>query len=118
MKSSTGFIFGGYTSVLEEHKRDKTAFIYSLTNPANSPLKLKIKSGKVANAVCHRSTNGPWFSGGLNVSDLSNINTYSGTFSNFYEPQNGQTGIAAGLFFHGGKTPYFQTVEVKVFQIV
>ena len=77
-------------------------------------------SGKGQYAVWHNSRCGPWFGGGsdLYITDLSNSNTYSHTYSASYEPPNRQTGEATGLFFHGGTTSNFQTVEVEVFQIV
>jgi hypothetical protein len=45
IKNTNGFIFGGYTSIPWSssggYKTDSTAFLFSLTNPSNIPLKLK-----------------------------------------------------------------------------
>jgi len=55
IKNTNGFIFGGFTSIpwssSGNYKTDNSAFLFSLTNPSNSPLKLKVKSS--LNAVCH-----------------------------------------------------------------
>jgi len=45
IKSTTGYIFGGYTCVpwsspgSGEYKRDSTAFLFTLTNSSYTPLK-------------------------------------------------------------------------------
>ena len=50
LKSTTGFIFGGYASLAWSsgygYKTDPTAFLFTLTNPANMPLKLNLKAGQ------------------------------------------------------------------------
>ena len=136
IKNSKGFIFGGYTSVawssVYGYKSDNMAFLFSLVNPANIPLKLKIKSGDEQRAVYHDSDCGPAF-GGLNlrnciwgrdliVNDASNSNTNSYiniTSSSSYEaPPYGKVGDLGGKFMHGCPTRNFQTVEVEIFQVL
>jgi len=77
IKNTNGFIFGGFASVPWSslngfYKKDNSAFLFSLTNPSNTPLKLKVYIPE--NAVCHHLSYGPTFGGGhdLYVSSLSN----------------------------------------------
>jgi len=51
------------TSAENAYKYDSTAFIFSLTNPANNPLKLKVTDP--SGAVRHHSTFGINFGGGI-----------------------------------------------------
>ncbi len=122
IKNTNGFIFGGYTSIPWSssggYKTDSTAFLFSLTNPSNTPLKLKVKPGQ--NAVSHYSLFGPTFGGGhdLYVSSLSNTNRNS--FMNFssYEFPNVLSGNEGGEFIVGGSDNGFQIVEIEVFQVL
>jgi len=82
IKNTNGFIFGGFTSIPwssseGRYKADRTAFLFSLTNPSNTPLKLKVKSSQYA--VWHHSNYGPTFGGGhdLHVTNLSKSNRQS-----------------------------------------
>jgi len=78
IKNTRGFIFGGFASIPwsslidGRYKTDSTAFLFSLINPSNTPLKLKVCIPE--NAVYHNSSYGPTFGGGydLHVSSLSN----------------------------------------------
>ena len=122
VRSTTGYIFGGYTQApWTSHfirKRDPTAFLFSLTNPKNMPLKLNI--GEVCTgAVFHASNCGPIFGDGydLYISDLSNANNCSSVRSESYDLPNGLSGEEGGKFIHGGSTHNFQTVEVEVYQV-
>ncbi len=58
-------------------KADNTAFLFSLTKPSNTPLKLKVKTSHYP--VCHFSNYGLTFGAchDLFVSSLSNINSES-----------------------------------------
>ena len=76
IKNTNGFIFGGFTSIpwssSRAYKADSTAFLFSLTNPGNTPLKLKVNFPE--NAVCHFSNYRPTFGVyDLHVSSLSNM---------------------------------------------
>ena len=71
VKSKTGFIFGAYTSIPWSSPSssawgpsDPTALLFTLTNPANMPLKLKIKAGQEQYAVLHGIGYGPAFGDG------------------------------------------------------
>jgi len=113
IKNTSGFIFGGSTAIpwssSDDYKEDSTAFLFSLTNPSNIPLKLKVISPE--NAVYHSSTYGPTFGSGhdLQVSNLSNTNRQSFMKLTSYEFPNGES---------EGSEIKFQTVEIEVFQVL
>ena len=121
IKNTNGFIFGGYTSIpwssSRGYKADSTAFIFSLTNFSNTPLKLKVKSPQ--SAVFHHSSFGPSFGGGrdLFVYSLSNTNRLSSINLHSNEFPNGKCGNEGGKFIVGGSDHIFQTVEIEVFQV-
>jgi len=124
IKNTNGFIFGGFTSIPwsspndGDYQKDSTAFLFSLTNPSNTPLKMKVTSPK--NAVYHGSINGPTFGGGhdLYVSSLSNTNRDSYMNLHSYEFPNGISGEEAGELIVGGSDHKFQADEIEVFQVL
>lgn len=89
VKATTGYIFGGYASLPWKssggHKKDKTAFIYSLTNEKNLPSIIKVKTGG-KDAVCHYLTSGLALGDGdLHIVDFSNVNYESCVDPMFYD---------------------------------
>jgi len=105
IKNTNGFIFGGFTSIpwssSAGYKADSTAFLFSLTNPSNTPLKLEVKS--LERAINHRSNFGPSFGGGhdLHVSSLSNKNIDNYICLDSYEFPNGLSGYKGGKLITG-----------------
>ncbi len=124
IKNTNGFIFGGFTSVPwypsndGRFKTDSTAFLFSLTNPSNTPLKLKVSDPKKAAFIF--AGFGPTFGNGrdLCVSSLSNINRHSYMKFRSYEFPNGMGDIEGGKFVLGGSDHFFQTVEIEVFWVL
>jgi len=122
IKNTNGFIFGGFTSIpwrlTGGYKEDRTAFLFSLTNPSNTPLKLKVKSPQTA--VCHSPSYGPTYGGGhdLIVFNLSNTNRDSYMKFGFYELSNGKSGTEGGKFIVGGSENNFQIIEIEVFHFL
>ena len=118
IKNTNGFIFGGFTSIpwssMQGYKTDSIAFLFSLTNSSNTPLKLKVNFPE--NAVYHFLNYGPTFGAGrdLHVSSLSNT-SYMNLKS--YEFPNGISGNEGGQFIVGGYDNKFQTAEIEVFQV-
>ncbi len=117
IKNTNGFIFGGFTSVPWSstdvvYQADSTAFLFSLTNPSNTPLMLKVKSPQ-------NSSSGPTFGGSrdLCVSSISNTNRESYMHLSSYEFPSGKGGNEGGQFIVGGYDHFFQTAEVEIFQI-
>ncbi len=129
IKNTDGFIFGGFTSVpwstpTEEElvhyslsKADRTAFVFSLTNPSDMPLKLKITEPP-QNAVFHRPDWGPCF-GDLMVRDLSDTHRNNSMEPEGFESPNGHALYSeGGKIFMGGEDGSFQTLEIEVFRVL
>ena len=82
IKTSNGNIFGGFTtenwSGYYSYKTDPNAFIFSLINKYNYPVKLNNTNGG-SNAIYSYPSYGPTFGGGydFNIKDQSNLNTNS-----------------------------------------
>jgi hypothetical protein len=123
INSTTGYIFGGYASLAwsstTSYKNDPTAFMFTLTNPSDTPLKIQQKSSTSLYSVYSSSTLGPCFGqgGDLRVLDMSNTgNNYCSLLS--YKLPNGLTGFAGGKWIYGGTTDYFKATEVEVFLVI
>eukprot|EP01011_Urceolus_sp_BLP5_P005672 TRINITY_DN5602_c0_g1_i1.p1 TRINITY_DN5602_c0_g1~~TRINITY_DN5602_c0_g1_i1.p1 ORF type:complete len:169 (+),score=20.09 TRINITY_DN5602_c0_g1_i1:191-697(+) len=70
VRSTTGWVFGGYTSVGfrtgNGHYADAAAFLFTLRNPTNTPpTKFDLKDPSDPKAVGSYSARGPIFGGGL-----------------------------------------------------
>jgi len=123
IKNTNGFIFGGFTSIpwssSGDYKADSTAFLFSLTNPSNIPLKLRTELPE--KAVYHISRYGPLFGNNGNdlcVYSLSNTNRQNFMHLTSYEFPNGMSGNEGGEFILGGSDYKFQTAEIEVFQVL
>jgi hypothetical protein len=123
IKNTNGFIFGGFTSIPWSssrcvYKADHSAFLFTLTNPSNTPFKLRVSSPQ--KAVYHWSKNGPSFGAGydLFVSSLSNTNRDSYMNLSSYEFPNEISGFEGGKFIGGGSDGTFKSDEIEVFQVL
>ncbi len=121
IKNTNGFIFGGFTSIpwsssggyiadsssddddhqadiMRSWKTDNSAFLFSLSNPSNTPLKLKVKPAQ--SGVYHHSSFGPIFGTGhdLLVNNLSNTNRQNYMNLSSYEFPNAKSGSEGGQF--------------------
>jgi hypothetical protein len=81
----SSYIFGGFTSVSwdrsKKHKSDQNAFIFSLTNKDNTPLKMKIDSNEQKYAIrCHPKF-GPTFGSGYDIRIADNANISRSNYS-------------------------------------
>ncbi len=125
IKNRYGFIFGGYTAVpwsspstMTSHS-DSTAFLFSLKNPSNNPLKLKVIEPD--HAVHHHSTYGPLFGRYEKAYDLSFYSSIrSDNCMDFksYESPDGKEKVEGGKYVVGGATNKYIADEIEVFQIV
>jgi hypothetical protein len=114
-------IFGGYTEATWEGndicKEDPNAFIFSLVNDDNKPIKMKIPNQNIQNAIyCHPFI-GPTFSGfggDFNISSDSNTNEFS---RSTYQHPNYQLGSNEAQNFLAGSCN-FSTSEIEVYQVV
>jgi len=86
VKSSDGYIFGGYTDVAwggegGVYKSFVESFMFSLKEHAGiGPVKMPIKSNKTEDAVGHDSCLGPDFGDGTDLNVASNVNSNTSSF--------------------------------------
>ena len=123
IKSSNGYIFGGYAQLpwdasgTGNYGNDSNAFIFTLTNPRNTTFVVRVATP--AYALEYYSTEGPTFGGpgssDIYISDQSNSNQNSHT--NF--------GCAYTFIYACGTTNAqqyltgnynFQTIEIETYQ--
>jgi len=119
VKATTGYIAGGYASVSWASREgsvfDSNAFLFTLTNPSNMPLKLAVTNSN--GALRDEMTYGPTFGYGadLHISDNSVHNMNNHIYSTSYSYPNGNSGYAGGMFMLGANP--FQVAEVEVFVV-
>ena len=135
VKSSSGNIFGGYTTISWEsndydgdygYKYDNSAFIFSLVNKENRPLIFEhtnesenIEEADARGSVFSSSKHGPTFGGGhdLYICDRSNIERYSNSnLGNTYtHPEYQKDTERTNSILAGSE--FFQVDDIEVFQI-
>jgi hypothetical protein len=118
--TKSGNIFGGYTEATwdgqEIAKRDENAFIFSLVNKENSPLKVNV--AKVENAIACYPEYGPIFGfdsdaeDDLSIYDDSGISDFGGSYiiENYPKYSTNARSFLAGSF-------QFNVKEIEVFQV-
>jgi hypothetical protein len=119
IKSTNGNIFGGYTEQSWAHnddnwRTDLNAFIFSLINQTNRPLKIKCNEPK--RAIISHKVFGPRFGNGdLIISNKSN--THSKSFSNlghsYPHPDYAYGSNETKLFLAGSE--HFRVSEIEVY---
>jgi hypothetical protein len=120
----TKFIFGGFTAVAWESptdskwEYDRNAFIFSLTNKDNQPVKMKIHSNSHEYAILCYSKFGPIFGGGPDIFIADNAKTTTGSYSHlgfaYPHPQYAFETNEAMTFLAGSFE--FQLDEIEVYQ--
>jgi hypothetical protein len=113
-------IFGGYTKVIWDSsstwKSDPNAFIFTLTNKDNQPLKMKIDPNRHKNAILCHSSWGPTFGDDINIAN--NANTTMSCSSNlgfaYKHPQYAFETDEAAFFLAGSE--WFQLEEIEIYQ--
>jgi hypothetical protein len=119
VKSSNGYIFGGYTDVvwgIDGHsKTSSVSYLYSLKDHAGiGPVKMPIKSNKTAFAVVHSPGHGPVFGSGNDLYINTNVNESTSSQSiigNTYElPANCDSHFLTG-------SSSFKVSEYEVFLV-
>jgi hypothetical protein len=117
IKSTNGNIFGGYTEQSWAHgslKFDRIAFIFSLINQLNRPLKIKCEKSGIA--IMSLNDNGPIFGvRDILISNESNTNkhSYSNLGRSFIHPDYAHGSNEAKSFLAGSE--YFQVSEIEVY---
>jgi hypothetical protein len=116
----SSYIFGGFTTVEWDSssiwKSDPNAFLFSLTNKDNKPLKMKIDSNKHQHAIFCHSECGPSYVGGIIIKNNANttIDSYSNLGFNYKHPQYAYETVEAESFLAGSYK--FQLAEIEVYQ--
>jgi hypothetical protein len=116
------FIFGGYTTMSWDStsgfKSDRNAFIFSLTNKDNKPLKMKIDPNRHEYGIVCDSECGPTFGGGHDICINNNANTRMDSWSNlgrsYIHPQYAYRSNEAETFLAGSFN--FQLDEIEIYQ--
>ncbi len=116
----SAYIFGGFTTVSwdssSKFKTDPNAFIFSLTNKDNIPLKIKIEPNRPYCAIYCNIEYGPTF--GVDFYIANNTNTTMGSYSDlshtYTHPQYAHGTNEAQTFLSGAYN--FQLDEIEVYQ--
>ena len=116
-------IFGGYTTAAWDssntNKKDEHAFIFSLVNKENKPVKINIDQTKVKYAIECNASYGPIF-GADDFLVASNSNQSKASYSNlgnsYKHPFYGLSSSKARCFLSGTYT--YSTTEIEVYQKV
>jgi len=114
------FIFGGFTTVEWESSNcfisDRNAFIFSLTNIDNKPLKMKVNPRRHEYAIRCHSSFGPTFAGDIHVANKANITmgSYSNLGRSYRHPQYAYETDEAQTFLAGSNR--FQLDEIEVYE--
>ena len=113
-------IFGGYTEATwegEEYKEDPNAFIFSLVNDDNEPIKMKLYKNTKNSIWCHPLF-GPTFGAGHDfyISTDSNTNTtsYSNLGNSYHHPSYHYNTNEIRCFL--AESYNFSTSEIEVYQ--
>jgi hypothetical protein len=116
----SSFIFGGFTTVSWDNTRnfksERNAFIFSLTNKDNQPLKMKIDPNEIKYAIYCDSDNGPSFGIDVHIGNKANTNmgSYSRLGYSYLHPQYTYGTNDANTFLAGSYE--FQLDEIEVYQ--
>jgi hypothetical protein len=119
---ASNFIFGGFTTAewdgSETLISDPNAFIFSLINKENKPLKMKVDPNEHDEAIYRNSVCGPSFGGGGDICIANNANTTMNSFSNlgwtYKHPQYAFGTNEARTYLAGSDE--FQLDEIEVYQ--
>lgn len=126
IKTTNGNIFGGYTEAFwdqtNSYNADPNAFLFSLVNKNEAPIKMKILEGKNQRAIACLSKQGPVF-GHFNgtgydicISDgcNANLDSYCNLGHAYCHPSFSVESLEAKEFLAG--THKFQVEEIEIFQ--
>lgn len=123
IKAKSGNIFGGYTEATwnqsNQFKKDKNAFLFSLINEDNNPVKVKIAEGQEDRAIfCGPSFLA--FGDGYDIvlsTNPASKNSSSKYFGTTYVLANYLCGTKKAQTFLAGSDS-FRTEEIEVFRLI
>jgi hypothetical protein len=114
------FIFGGITSAMwgsfSGDNSDPNAFIFSLTNKDNKPIKIKIDPNRHKHAILCHSGLGPSFNDDICIVNNANttMDSYSDLGCSYRHPQYAWRTYEAKTFLSGSFK--FQLDEIEIYQ--
>ena len=122
IKATTGYIFGGYTSVTWDstgvYKADPNAFLFSLVNALSAPQLIPVNAGDTYSIQCNASY-GPTFGSGHDLHISSNSNTTASSYSQLNGSYNctdeSYESYEMYLLAHSNQ---FVTCEIEVFKLI
>ena len=122
IKTTDGYIFGGYTAVAWESsgdpKVDPNAFLFTSVNSLSKPLLIPFKVGSTNTIYCN-ATYGPTFGSGHDIKIANSSNTTTDSYSNLgcsFDFNLFSPGTTQARSFLAGSY-LFQTSEIEVFQL-
>jgi hypothetical protein len=124
IKSNGSSIFGGYTEAkwdqTDRWLSDPNAFLFSLVNGKQEPIRLAISRGKEDKAIVSTPNHGPVFGGGIVgydiiIRDNFNANHHSSNLGNCFKHPNFDLGSHEAKTFLAG-CDMFLINEIEVFQ--
>jgi hypothetical protein len=116
-------IFGGFTELswdsCRTFARDEKAFIFSLVNQENKPIKINVDRSKSSTSIYCYSSCGPTFGDGdFCIETNSNINcSSSSSLGNTYQHPDYEAYSSEAMNFLAGSNK-FLTREIEVFQLL
>lgn len=123
IKSSSGYVFGGFTTVpwssTHQDKSDARAFLFTLENPHRiKPTKYVINERSAAFAISHRKTNGPTFGSTHNGgSDIHLQDPFNMSGSRIFFPRTYIDTTSKGRITFTGDS-HFSCKDVEIFLLV
>jgi hypothetical protein len=118
----SGYIFGGFTKVRldssSKYKSDPNAFLFSLINKDNNPVKMKIDPNRHQYAIYCDSSYGPTFGGSHDICIGNHSNTKMKSYSNLgltYSHRQYAFDTNEAMTFLAGSYE-FQLDEIEVFR--
>jgi hypothetical protein len=123
VKSTTGYIFGGYMSVQFRYVNgwivDDSAFLFSLTNPTNQSVVLYQTNYNNQDVYMNYGYGPTWGSGhDLHITDNCNSNDGSRTYcGQSYQCPFGKCNEQCGVFMHGNGNQQFVVQDIEIFTV-
>jgi hypothetical protein len=121
IRAASGFIFGGYTTALwkpqsRTYESDDSAFLFSLKNKQNIPMKIRIGKGKQRTALQYSSMYGPIFGGcDIAIADRANVNMCKSNLGHTYVHPTFVPGSDESNSYLAGSSQ-FTITEIEIYQ--
>jgi hypothetical protein len=124
IRTTTGYIFGGYTPVAWVPDRDSylsddrlESFLFTIKNPHGfSPQIFRLKQQDKGVAICSGPAYGPTFGGGHDIYICPQCSTSNQNYANFGHSYENGTGLDGTTFLAGSY--HFTVQELEVFELV